>query len=405
MKAHIQHNLSEEIYDNQCNCDTKCDLDQDRTTTKKHIGNVGKKFLLRLRNRLDVIHTTQKLLSGNNDNNVDSQRSIILTSGIGRGLFGTIKKLHDPITYFIMGILFGFRYDWCFRSPIYWFAIGFTIKWYRARYVFKIPVWDRQPNWNNIITSKEQEKDLKAYTCKNCGSTIFIAKTREFFFEGNTGIGGLGCFSCGARGKDNFVMDRDRIVEDVGDMDDYFEYERPLDFVSRAERRKLLKETQGDEEKANQLLLERTTGITSTSSTTSNDSTLATIDAVIEDDDDDAPIGSITIEDETPSDPESLEIPQSLDNETLSSVGEVGIESKLDHDSVSLPNESPMNGEAMSETKHDLDHDSSTMKESTTSSTAKSPTKTMKPSSTKPKVKRTSSLGLDGLDELDMDAW
>jgi hypothetical protein len=31
----------------------------------------------------------------------------------------------------------------------------------------------------NIITSKEQEKDLKAYTCKNCGSTIFIAKTRE----------------------------------------------------------------------------------------------------------------------------------------------------------------------------------------------------------------------------------
>ena len=28
------------------------------------------------------------------------------------------------------------------------------------------------------------------------------------------GIGGLGCFSCGAKGKDNFVMDRDRIVED-----------------------------------------------------------------------------------------------------------------------------------------------------------------------------------------------
>jgi hypothetical protein len=28
------------------------------------------------------------------------------------------------------------------------------------------------------------------------------------------GIGGLGCFSCGAKGKENFVMDRDRIVED-----------------------------------------------------------------------------------------------------------------------------------------------------------------------------------------------
>jgi len=29
-----------------------------------------------------------------------------------------------------------------------------------------------------------------------------------------SGIGGLGCFTCGAKGKDNFVMDRDRIVED-----------------------------------------------------------------------------------------------------------------------------------------------------------------------------------------------
>lgn len=174
------------------------------------------------------------------------------------GLCGKLKKLHDPITYFCLGILAGFRWDWCFRSPVYWFAIGFTIKWYRARYVFKIPVWDRQPNWNNIITSKDQERNLKALTCKNCGSTIFIAKTREFFFEGNTGIGGLGCFACGAKGKENFIQDRDRIVEDVGDMDDYFEYERPLDFVSRAERRKLLKEAQGDEEKANQLLMERT---------------------------------------------------------------------------------------------------------------------------------------------------
>ena len=108
-----------------------------------------------------------------------------------------------------------------------------------------------------MITSKEQEKDLKALTCKSCGSTIFIAKSREFFFEGTTGIGGLGCYACGAKGKDNFVMDRDRIIEDVGDMDDYFEYETPLDLVSRAERRKVMKEAQGDEEKANKLLLER----------------------------------------------------------------------------------------------------------------------------------------------------
>ena len=173
------------------------------------------------------------------------------------GPFTKIKKLHNPITYLVLAAATGFRYEWCFRNPYYWFAVGFCIKWYRARYVFKIPVWDRQPNWNNIITNKEQEKDLKAFTCKKCGSTLFIAKTREFFFEGNTGIGGLGCFTCGAKGKENFTMDRDRIVEDVADMDDYFEYERPLDFVSRAERRALLKEAAGDEEKANLLLLER----------------------------------------------------------------------------------------------------------------------------------------------------
>ena len=40
-------------------------------------------------------------------------------------------------------------------------------------------------------------------------------------------------------------------------MDDYFEYERPLDFVSAAERRKVMKEAGGDEDKANEILLAR----------------------------------------------------------------------------------------------------------------------------------------------------
>ena len=170
---------------------------------------------------------------------------------------GLFSKIHGPITYLALGLLVGLKNRWCFRNPYYWFAMAFCVKWYRARYVFKIPVWDRQPNWNNVITSKEQEKDLKAFTCKKCGSTIFIAKSREFFFEGSTGIGGLGCFTCGAKGAENFVMDRDRIVEDVADMDDYFEYERPLDFVSAAERRKVMKEAGGDEEKANEILIAR----------------------------------------------------------------------------------------------------------------------------------------------------
>ena len=94
----------------------------------------------------------------------------------GSGLLKRVKGLHGPITYLALALVAGLKWKWCFRSPLYWFGVAFCIKWYRARYVFKIPVWDRQPNWNNIITSKEQEKDLKAFTCKNCGSTLFIAK-------------------------------------------------------------------------------------------------------------------------------------------------------------------------------------------------------------------------------------
>jgi hypothetical protein len=122
---------------------------------------------------------------------------------------------------------------------------------------FQIPFWEKQPQWNMVVTTKEQEDALRAYTCRNCGATLFIARNREWFFEGGTGLAGLGCYSCGAKGKDNFIMDRERIVEEVGDDDDYFTYERPLDFVSAAERKALLKATQGDEEAANQLLVDQ----------------------------------------------------------------------------------------------------------------------------------------------------
>lgn len=191
------------------------------------------------RRTLDSIQLQKKSSIG------DVSESIV--SRVFFSIFKAVRKVHDPVTYFVLLLLTGFRWKACFSSMVYWVPLLFCIKWYRARYVFKIPVWDRQPNWNNVITSKEQEKDLKAFTCKTCGSTLFIAKTREFFFEGNTGIGGLGCFTCGAKGKDNFVMDRDRILEDVADVDDYFDYERPLDFVSAAERRKSSHPSEVDE--------------------------------------------------------------------------------------------------------------------------------------------------------------
>jgi hypothetical protein len=222
-----------------------------------------------------------------------------------------IKSLHGPITYLFLNLMFARKRPSITKNMFFWLWTAFCVKWYRARYVFKIPVWDRQPNWNNIITSKEQEKDLKAFTCKKCGSTLFIAKSREFFFEGATGIGGLGCFACGVKGAENFVMDRDRIVEDVADIDDYFEYERPLDFISAAERRKVLKETGGDEDAANQLLVERENDQASTESQAAADAAVNGSTGTMAADADDDPLS----EAELVSEPE---VEEDADDEPMS---------------------------------------------------------------------------------------
>jgi ribosomal protein S27AE len=101
-----------------------------------------------------------------------------------------------------------------------------------------------------VITSPEQEKELHAYSCKTCGSTIFIARHREWFFKG----GNTECTNCGAKGTDNFVEIRNDILNSIDD--DYFDYESPLDFVSAAERRKLVKQAGGDEELAKKLAID-----------------------------------------------------------------------------------------------------------------------------------------------------
>lgn len=271
------------------------------------------------------------------------------------GLFGTtVKKVHDPKTYLVLGVLAALKWDWCFKSPYFWFVFAFCVKWYRARYVYKIPVWDRQPNWNNVITSKDQEKDLKAFTCKNCGSTIFIAKTREFFFEGATGIGGLGCFSCGEKGKDNFLMDRERIVEDVADEDDYFDYERPLDFVSRAERRQLMKDAQGDEDVANQLLAERTTGMTSDDKGGEQGGTADEGDAGNEGDDN---IVDVEIEEEVESvdNEETADVDDAVQEENEEVVEEVA---DIEPEVVEPPKKAPKKKKKKVEDDDDLDLDS-----------------------------------------------
>lgn len=63
---------------------------------------------------------------------------------------------------------------------------------------------------------------------------------------------GYVCYCCGASGEDAFTNTREKLLDEIDD--DYFDYERPLDFVTAAERRKLMKQAGGDEAKANELL-------------------------------------------------------------------------------------------------------------------------------------------------------
>lgn len=137
-----------------------------------------------------------------------------------------------------------------FKSNVGLLVGAFLFKWYRARFINKIPVWDRQPQWNMVVTSPEQEKELHAFECKSCGATIFIARHREWFFQG----GNTKCTNCGATGKDNFVDVRGEVIDSIDD--DYFDYESPLDFVSAAERRKLVQQAGGDEDLAKKIAID-----------------------------------------------------------------------------------------------------------------------------------------------------
>jgi hypothetical protein len=49
-----------------------------------------------------------------------------------------IKSLHGPITYLILAVLFAQKYKWAWKNPAWWFGVAFCVKWFRARYVFKV---------------------------------------------------------------------------------------------------------------------------------------------------------------------------------------------------------------------------------------------------------------------------
>mmetsp|Transcript_25299 Transcript_25299/g.31176 ORF Transcript_25299/g.31176 Transcript_25299/m.31176 type:complete len:334 (+) Transcript_25299:248-1249(+) len=140
------------------------------------------------------------------------------------------------------------------KTNITLFMLALGYKWYRSIFINKMAIWERQPQWNTVITSKEDEEKakLEALTCNNCGATIFIAKGRKWFQMPR----GYECYCCGASGNENFENTREDLLEEIDD--DYFDYEKPLDFVTAAEKRKLMKEAGGDEQKAMELLTQRT---------------------------------------------------------------------------------------------------------------------------------------------------
>lgn len=189
-------------------------------------------------------------------------------------------------------------------------------------------------------------------------------------------------------------MDRDRIVDDVGDMDDYFEYERPLDFVSRAERRKLLKQTKGDEEKANQILLDRASAAGAGANTeTSTEST-------------------ITVESSSVAEEEkSME----KTNDEKTNVTEVQPETKADGIDATSADENPqeikrveveIQNESKTTSSTELKDKKKKKKKATKAPSEPEPVKT---SSAKPtptsSPKNKSSFDLDGLEALDMDSF
>ncbi|GMI56481.1 hypothetical protein ScalyP_jg4238, partial [Parmales sp. scaly parma] len=81
-----------------------------------------------------------------------------------------------------------------------------------------------EPNWKYVTTDKKQEKELKAYSCNNCGYTLFPARGREgkFFPPGFT------CPICRS-GADAFEDVRDEydtneIEEDMPEFEDRADY-------------------------------------------------------------------------------------------------------------------------------------------------------------------------------------
>jgi len=159
-----------------------------------------------------------KVALPNEDSSIQGKRSIIIER-----LFDTMTPagFDEPPLLALSG-----------KKAVIIFVLMFGWKWYRAKFLLKQNFMEKQPAWGHVITSKEQESVLHAWTCKECGTTMFIAKGREIRFFNRF----VECYNCGARGKESFYDRREEIAA-TDDTD--FEYENPLDYVANGERKQM----------------------------------------------------------------------------------------------------------------------------------------------------------------------
>ena len=93
---------------------------------------------------------------------------------------------------------------------------------------------------DGVTRTKEEDDALHAWTCNNCGATLFVARGKEFrYFRKDHK-----CYVCGNTGRENFTNTRGDIIERTGDD---FEGTQYWESLPKKEQRKWMKEAFGDE--------------------------------------------------------------------------------------------------------------------------------------------------------------
>ena len=103
---------------------------------------------------------------------------------------------------------------------------------------------------DGVTRTKEEDDALHAWTCNNCGATLFVARGKEFrYFRKD-----YKCYVCGNAGRENFTNTRGDIIDRTGDD---FEGTQYWESLPKKEQRKWMKEAFGDETIAKKMAIDQ----------------------------------------------------------------------------------------------------------------------------------------------------